>query len=123
MLRRAVWYEFTNVSEVRTAFIIALMMEAASSSSTPVSFYQTARRNIPEDSHHHTRHRENPKYRQQICLPLKLFCSRADFYSRLYQLSVISHEKVKSNNIRRRGSLAVFFLVILSVCYLPFLSV
>jgi hypothetical protein len=31
--------------------IIALMMEAASTSETSVNFYQTARRNIPEDSH------------------------------------------------------------------------
>jgi hypothetical protein len=31
--------------------IIALMMEAASTSETSVNFYQTTRRNIPEDSH------------------------------------------------------------------------
>jgi hypothetical protein len=29
----------------------ALMMEAASTSETKVNFYQTARRNIPEDGH------------------------------------------------------------------------
>jgi hypothetical protein len=29
----------------------ALMMEAISISETPVNFYQTTRRNIPEDSH------------------------------------------------------------------------
>jgi hypothetical protein len=33
------------------ASIIALMMEAASTSETPADFYQTARRNNPEDSH------------------------------------------------------------------------
>jgi hypothetical protein len=33
--------------------LIALMMEAASTSETSVNFYQTARRNIPEDSHLH----------------------------------------------------------------------
>jgi hypothetical protein len=33
--------------------ITALMMEAASISETSVSFYQTARRNIPEESHLH----------------------------------------------------------------------
>jgi hypothetical protein len=32
---------------------IALMMEAASTSETSVNFYQTTRRNNPEDSHLH----------------------------------------------------------------------
>jgi hypothetical protein len=39
---------------------IALMMEAVSTSETLVNFYQTTRRNIPEDSHLHTR-RDNLK--------------------------------------------------------------
>jgi hypothetical protein len=34
--------------------IIALKMEAASTSETSVNFYQTTRRNNPEDSHLHT---------------------------------------------------------------------
>jgi hypothetical protein len=33
------------------ASIITLMMEAASTSQTSLNFYQTARRNNPEDSH------------------------------------------------------------------------
>jgi hypothetical protein len=37
------------------------MTEAASTSETSVSFYQTTRCNIPEDSHLHTRRRENLK--------------------------------------------------------------
>jgi hypothetical protein len=41
--------------------IIALMMEAASTSETSVNFYQTTWRNNPEDSHLHTRRRENLK--------------------------------------------------------------
>jgi hypothetical protein len=41
--------------------IIALMMEAESTSETSISFYQTTRRKIPEDSHTHTRCRENLK--------------------------------------------------------------
>jgi hypothetical protein len=40
---------------------IALLMEAASTSETSVHFYQTTRRNISEDSHLHTRRRENLK--------------------------------------------------------------
>jgi hypothetical protein len=39
----------------------ALMMEAASTSETSVNFYQTTRRNNPEDSHVHTHRRENLK--------------------------------------------------------------
>jgi hypothetical protein len=37
------------------------MMEAENSSETSVNFYQTTRRNNPEDSHLHTRRRENLK--------------------------------------------------------------
>jgi hypothetical protein len=41
--------------------LIALMMEAVRTSETLVNFYETTRRNIPEDSHHHPRRRENLK--------------------------------------------------------------
>jgi hypothetical protein len=37
------------------------MMEAASTSETSVNFYQTTRRNIPEDSHLHIRRSEKLK--------------------------------------------------------------
>jgi hypothetical protein len=39
----------------------ALMMEEANTSETSVNFYQTTRRNNPEDSHLQTRRRENLK--------------------------------------------------------------
>jgi hypothetical protein len=38
------------------------MMEAVSTLETSVNFYQTTRRNNPEDSHLHTRSRDNLKY-------------------------------------------------------------
>jgi hypothetical protein len=38
--------------------LIALMMEAVSTSNASFNFDQTARGNIPEDSHLHTRRRE-----------------------------------------------------------------
>jgi hypothetical protein len=44
--------------------VIDLMMEAASISETSVNFYETTRRNTPEDSHLHTRRRENLNYLQ-----------------------------------------------------------
>jgi hypothetical protein len=40
---------------------IALMMEAAITSETSVNFYQTTRRNIPDDNHLHNGHREKLK--------------------------------------------------------------
>jgi hypothetical protein len=48
------------------------MMEAVSTYEESVNFYESARRNTPED-HHHTRRRENLKSRgynlHQILLP------------------------------------------------------
>jgi hypothetical protein len=41
--------------------LIALVMEAASTAEMLVNFYQTTRRNNPEDSHLHTRRLENLK--------------------------------------------------------------
>jgi hypothetical protein len=66
------WKEFTDVSDVlpastirdlmmKAASIGALIMEVASISETSVNFYQTARRNNPEDSHLLTCRRENLK--------------------------------------------------------------
>jgi hypothetical protein len=45
------WWKFTNVSEVLSASTIALMMEAETTSETPIDFYQTTWRNSPGDSH------------------------------------------------------------------------
>jgi hypothetical protein len=45
-----VWKKFTDVSEALAASrTIVLMMEAAGTSETSVNFYQTARRNNPEE--------------------------------------------------------------------------
>jgi hypothetical protein len=49
----------TDVSEMRAAFIIALMTEAARISETSVDIYLTTRQYIPEDSELHTRRRES----------------------------------------------------------------
>jgi hypothetical protein len=42
---------------------------AASTSEMSVNFYQTTQRNSTEDSHLHTRRRENLKSHQEICFP------------------------------------------------------
>jgi hypothetical protein len=50
--------------------IIRAMMEAASTYETSVNFYQTVGRNNPEDSHLHTRRRENlESYTADIEIP------------------------------------------------------
>jgi hypothetical protein len=46
--------------------LIVLVIEAASTSETSVNLYQTTRRYNPEDSHLHTRRRENLKSYQFI---------------------------------------------------------
>jgi hypothetical protein len=50
-----------DVALWRHVEIIALMMEAGNAFETYVSFDQSSRRNIPEDSHLHTRRRGNLK--------------------------------------------------------------
>jgi hypothetical protein len=52
-----------DASEMLTASIIALIMEAVSTSVTSVSFYEAARRNIPEVIHRYTRLRKKLKFR------------------------------------------------------------
>jgi hypothetical protein len=49
-----------DIGARRPSFIV-LMMEALRTSETSVNFYETTRRNIPEDSHFHTRRGENLK--------------------------------------------------------------
>jgi hypothetical protein len=62
---RAVWKNFTDVSEVFNAFTLrtmaTLIMEAAGTSETFVNFYQTTRRYNTEGSRVHTRRHENIK--------------------------------------------------------------
>jgi hypothetical protein len=62
-MKTAVFWAVTPCSlvEVYQHFraIIALMMEALSTSETLLNFYQTTLRYNPKDSHLHTRHREN----------------------------------------------------------------
>jgi hypothetical protein len=50
--------------------IIALMMEAARTSETLVNFYQTTRRNNPDDSHLRTHRRGNLKSYNSLTIPL-----------------------------------------------------
>jgi hypothetical protein len=68
ILKMAVFWvvELCSLVEVNQRFIGACCLhlqgkEAASTSETSVNFCQTTRRNNPEDSHLHTRHRGNLK--------------------------------------------------------------
>jgi hypothetical protein len=65
--------------------LITLIMEAVSTSETSENFYQTTRRNNPEDSHLHTRNRENLKSDQSI-------------FTSFWRLSVNSHSCSVNNN-------------------------
>jgi hypothetical protein len=47
-------------------------MEAASPCETSANFYQNKRRNNPEDSHLHTRRRENLKSHKAIVCQIKM---------------------------------------------------
>jgi hypothetical protein len=75
LLRRVVWWKFTNVSEVLAASIIKtvmmMMTEAASTSKTLVNFYQSTWHKNLENSHLHTRRRENLKYHHFISRDMK----------------------------------------------------
>jgi hypothetical protein len=51
------------------------MMEAVRTSQKTINFYQTTRRNIPEDSHIHTRRRENLKFHQDFIIYYSIFSS------------------------------------------------
>jgi hypothetical protein len=57
----AVFWVVAPCGLVEVYRLIALMLEAASSSETSVNLYKSTRRNNPEDSHLHTRRRENLK--------------------------------------------------------------
>jgi hypothetical protein len=61
ILRHVVLLEWTDVSDVHTAFIVTLMMVSVRTSETSVYSNWTARRYMPDDSHLHTRCRENLK--------------------------------------------------------------
>jgi hypothetical protein len=69
--RRVVSLEYTDVSEVLTATIITLKMEAVCTSETWV-YSETTRRYISEESHLHTRLRENLKS-ERLCLNVFIY--------------------------------------------------
>jgi hypothetical protein len=61
------YINFVSTSLVRVATVFVLLItESSEIKYGMVSFYQTTRRNIPEDSRFHTRRRENLKSRQQF---------------------------------------------------------
>jgi hypothetical protein len=64
--------KLTDVSEVRSASIIALMMEEIRTSETSVNFNVTTQRYIPEYSKLHTLRRENPKSHIVLVLCLQI---------------------------------------------------
>jgi hypothetical protein len=84
----------TNITIAKLA-VIALMMEAVSTSETSVNFYQSTRRNNSEVSHLHTRCRENLKshnhYYGLILVFVKLVWSSR--FLRAHPMLVLCNEK------------------------------
>jgi hypothetical protein len=73
-----------DITAMLTASIIALITEAVNTSETSVNlYYQTTRHNLPEDSHLHTRRRENLKHSQQQISPNKYAQKSRCKYNRL----------------------------------------
>jgi hypothetical protein len=78
VLLLAVSLKLTDVSEVLTASInialislVALMMESVSTFETSINLYETARHNIPDNSHLHILRRENLKSHRDECVSVK----------------------------------------------------
>jgi hypothetical protein len=67
--------------------LIALMMEAASTYETSVNFYQTTRRNNPEDSHFHSRRLENLKSQSIFRFEILFFSVALQFLKNLGRLT------------------------------------
>jgi hypothetical protein len=61
ILNYVVCRHIDDVSEALNVYVIRAMIEAISTSEKSVNFYQTTRRNIPEDSRLYTCRRENLK--------------------------------------------------------------
>jgi hypothetical protein len=61
MYNHVVTLTLTDVSEVHTASIIALMIQIVRTSQTSVYFNETTQRFIPQGYHFQTRHRKNLK--------------------------------------------------------------
>jgi hypothetical protein len=86
-----------------SSIIKAMMTEAASTSETSINFYQTTRRYNPEDSHLHTRRRENLKsyklyfYLTLLALSIILYLSRIG-PSDLFQFGIKYESTIPSNN-------------------------
>jgi hypothetical protein len=66
--------EVGSLRACSTSIIIAVMMEAERASETSANLYQTTGCYDPEDSHLHTRHRQNLKS-CLLCNVLKCLCA------------------------------------------------
>jgi hypothetical protein len=84
--------------------LIVLMIETASTSEASVNFYQTVRRYNPEESHFHTRCRENLK---------SYFVIYAHNHNLFSKPSII--RVIKSRSLRMVGNLACILTIILSL--------
>jgi hypothetical protein len=96
------------------------MMEAVSTSETSVNFYQTTRRNNPEDSHLHTHHCENLKsYQIKIVVDVlgtTYNYAVEDCMNRSTTLvNMIQHSSLEIWSIKRTRT--VWYVGVMPACY------
>jgi hypothetical protein len=104
MIRGRSRFYFMTAFTLSNAKLIVQMMEAEYTSEASVNFYQTARRNIPEDSHLHTRSRENLK--SHLHTPVSLFLQ-------VFRLHFCMYEFLISNVWRKTNYEAVHYVIFL----------
>jgi hypothetical protein len=75
------------------------MMEAVSTSETSISFYQTTRHNIPEDTYLHTRSRDNLKSHSQNDILSFLSYGTAEIFMQLYSVNMLGSDSPVHNNL------------------------
>jgi hypothetical protein len=74
--------------------IIRVIMEAVSTSETSVNFYRTTRRNIPEDSHFHTRRSMNLKSHVSI------LCRHYSVYAKITNALMVENVYILATNFQ-----------------------
>jgi hypothetical protein len=119
MLRRAVWQTFTDVSEVLAASIVMTMSDDGGSKHlwNVGRILPTVHRNIPEDSHLHTRRCENLKSHDLNCVPISISMSAlmmetactSETSVNVYQTTRRYNPEDRHLHTRRRENLKSYF--------------
>jgi hypothetical protein len=89
VFKQAPWYHVTSTERsLKNCIFRSLILEVGSTSETSVNIYQTASRNIPEDSHLHCHRCENLKKKHQKWQDLLFLCEvvwKVHYWFKIYQ--------------------------------------